>query len=129
MAPPLRVLLVDDSEEFRENVSEVLGARGVEVSHARDGAEALDLLAGDPLPHLVLLDLWMPRADGHAVLVAMRTDPRLANIPVIVLTASDLDSERVSVPHLVKPFGVEDLLTVMTTVLLGGAQSGTDLWR
>ncbi len=125
---PLRVLLVDDLEEFRENVAEVLGARGVEVSHASGGAEALALLVGDPLPHLVLLDLWMPGVDGHAVLRAMRADPRLALIPVIVLTASDLDAERVGAPYLVKPFGVEDVLTLIATVLRQGPQPGADLW-
>jgi CheY-like chemotaxis protein len=113
-----RVLVVDDSADFRENVVEVLGACGVDFGLACDGAEALAALARDPLPDVVLLDLWMPQLDGHAVLRALRTDPRLAAVRVIVLTANDLGNEGLGVPFLVKPFAVEDLLSLMATVLL-----------
>lgn len=128
MASLPRVLVVDDAEDFRDNIAEVLRAQGVEVGLARDGAEALAVLAHDPLPHVVLLDLWMPRLGGHAVLNALRADPRLASVRVIVLTASDFGNEGLDVPFLVKPFGVEELLTLIAAVLLEGAQPGADLW-
>jgi len=128
--PPLpRVLVVDDNRDFRENLAEVLGAHGVEVGLAGDGSDALAILEHDPLPHVVLLDLWMPMVDGHALLRALRADPRLAAVRVIVLTASDLGNEGLGVPFLVKPFSVEDLLTLMTAVLREGAQPSADSQR
>jgi CheY-like chemotaxis protein len=114
MALP-RALVVEDDEHLRENIAEVLGAHGVDVGLACDGAEALAALARDPLPHVVLLDLLMPRLDGYAVLKAMRADPRLAAVRVVVLTANDFGNEELGVPFLVKPFSVEDLLSLMAT--------------
>ena len=64
---------------------------------ARDGQEALDMMMGQgaysgenapALPHLILLDLKLPRLDGHEVLRALRAEPRTRLIPVIVLTSS-----------------------------------------
>jgi two-component system response regulator len=68
------------------------------IMHAEDGVEALDYLfsrgsyAGQEppeLPTLVLLDINMPRMDGHEVLAALRAEQRTANIPVVMLTSSD----------------------------------------
>lgn len=70
------------------------------VHHVRDGVEALDFLhrkapdfATAPRPDLVLLDLNMPRMDGRQVLQAMKGDPDLKTIPVVVLTTSDVDRD------------------------------------
>jgi CheY-like chemotaxis protein len=66
----------------------------IELHQVRDGAEALQFLrregphADAPRPDLVLLDLNMPRLNGHEALDAMKTDPALKSIPVIVLTTS-----------------------------------------
>lgn len=60
------------------------------VEVARDGEAALARLrdVASPLPELVVLDLLLPRLDGWGVLYAMRTDPRLADVPVVILTSS-----------------------------------------
>lgn len=61
---------------------------------ARDGVEAFEMLFGDsgatpiPLPKIILLDLKLPRVDGHAVLKRVKEDPKTQCIPVIVLTSS-----------------------------------------
>lgn len=61
---------------------------------ARDGVEAFEMLFGDsgttpiPLPKIILLDLKLPRVDGHAVLKRVKDDPRTQRIPVVVLTSS-----------------------------------------
>jgi CheY-like chemotaxis protein len=96
------VLVVDDDEDFveilRDRLAEMSYAEAIGV--ARDGVEALAYLrkegphAAAPTPALVLLDLKMPRKDGHEVLEEMRTDPALRAIPVVVLTNSSLDSDR-----------------------------------
>jgi DNA-binding response OmpR family regulator len=120
-----RVLVVDDSEDFRDGIAEVLTSQSARVSVACDGAEALALLARDPLPDLVLLDLWMPKLDGFGVLKAMREDPRLAQVRVIVMTAVDI--ENLAVPCLVKPFSVETLPDRMVAVLQQSGQPGADV--
>jgi CheY-like chemotaxis protein len=93
-----RILLAEDSVQDAELTLEALAehhlANSVEV--ARDGAEALDYLhkrgryAGrdDGNPVLLLLDLKMPRVDGLEVLRAVKSDPRLRTIPVVILTSS-----------------------------------------
>jgi DNA-binding response OmpR family regulator len=66
-----------------------------EVSHAKDGVEAMDAMRAQ-LPDLVLLDLNMPRKSGHEVLQEMRADPKLQGVPVVVLTTSDVERDVVS---------------------------------
>jgi two-component system chemotaxis response regulator CheY len=82
-----RVLLVEDHPAARRAGMAVLQYGGLEVTVARDGAEALRMLASDPLPCIALLDLRMPRMDGTALRAAMRDDPRLASVPVVIWSA------------------------------------------
>lgn len=71
------------------------------VHVARDGVEALEFLFGDgsdcqpalPMPRLILLDLNMPRLDGHNLLKRIKGDPRTCNIPVVVLTSSSEEED------------------------------------
>ena len=99
---PITILLVEDSEEDIE-----LTLRGLEraklqnrIWTVRDGVEALAFLRREApyqdalRPDLVLLDLNLPRLDGREVLVRMRADPRLRELPVVVLTVSDSEQER-----------------------------------
>jgi len=78
------VLIADDEAILREPLELVLRGAGYRVRLASDGAETLAAL-GDP-PDLLLLDLAMPAVDGLEVLARLRKDPRLANLPVIVLS-------------------------------------------
>ena len=96
-----RVLVADDNEDHRFLTTRALrdiDAR-VQVDTANDGEEALDAVlgrgrhAGQPLPHLVLLDIRMPRLDGLEVLERMKTDERLRTIPVVMLTSSDREED------------------------------------
>ncbi len=80
------VLIVDDDESARVVLSEILLEAGLDVVVASDGAEALDRLREHPSPRVVLLDLLMPRVGGWRVLAVMRENPRLARIPVVVVT-------------------------------------------
>ncbi len=81
-----RVLVVDDVKLFRDLVQVILGGSGYEVATAASGAEALDLARQRP-PALVLLDLYMPEMDGAATCRAIREDPRLADVPVVIVTS------------------------------------------
>ncbi len=89
-----RVLVVDDDVLTRQLFTAVLGAEGYLVRTVSDGLEAFRELEHE-LPDLVLLDLMMPVMAGGTFLVALRTDPRYASLPVVVVTAMDVDGEAV----------------------------------
>ena len=88
------ILLVDDERDVALGLAALLRARGYEVELARDGVEALERLARDPLPALVLLDYEMPQLDGEEVLRRLRRDERTAHLPVLLATASTIDLSR-----------------------------------
>jgi CheY-like chemotaxis protein len=81
------ILVVDDDEDIRQTLATLLEAEGYDVNLAIDGADALRALADGPLPDVILLDLAMPRVDGREFRLRQRKDPRLAGIPVIVISA------------------------------------------
>ncbi len=80
------VLVVDDEKLIRDMVARALSAKGWRIDTAADGQEALDRIR-DERPDVVLLDLMMPKMDGFDVLSAIRADPMLQGLQVIVLTA------------------------------------------
>jgi len=107
--PKGRVLVVDDDEGNRTILLRRLSRLGHEVTLAGDGQEALARLRRGPFD-LLLLDIQMPGMNGYQVLETMKTDPALAQVPVIVLSASD-DTARVvrciemgAEDYLSKPF-------------------------
>jgi CheY-like chemotaxis protein len=81
------VLVVEDDPSIREALSEALETEGYRVVCAEHGQAALQHLAGAEPPCLVLLDVMMPVMDGIAFRQAMLGDARLAEIPVVVITA------------------------------------------
>lgn len=97
------ILLVEDNPDDEELTLRALSKAGVanRITVARDGEEALDYLfrrgrwAGRPggLPVVVLLDLKLPKLDGHEVLRAIRSDERTRLLPVVVLTSSDEEDD------------------------------------
>jgi len=88
------LLLVDDEANLVGGLAALLRARGYDCEIARDGLEALDRLARDPIPDLVLLDYEMPQLDGEEVLRRLRRDERTAHLPVLLATASQIDLSR-----------------------------------
>ncbi len=86
------ILVVDDDPDARARLRTVLQRDGWTVSEAGDGREALEAVTRAP-PQLILLDLTMPVMDGFAFLHELRGRPGCADIPVVVLTARDLDAE------------------------------------
>ncbi len=81
------VLIVDDDFDIRDALSDALSDLGFRVTTAEDGAVALDYLRAHPPPQVILLDWMMPRCDGASFRAAQCSDPKLASIPVVVLTA------------------------------------------
>ncbi len=81
-----RVLLADDNADMRDYVRRLLAGRGYAVAAVADGRAALDA-ARTARPDLVLSDVMMPGLDGFGLLAALRSDPRLRDVPVILLSA------------------------------------------
>ena len=87
-----KILIVDDEEVIRKFLRIHLSKLGYEVKEATDGAEALKQLGKDDFD-LLICDILMPNKDGWQVLKEMRSDPKTKDIPVIVLTAKNEDSD------------------------------------
>src|SRR5688572_10746024 len=109
-AESARLLVVDDNEDNRYTLIMRLEIEGYSnVTVAGDGAEALDLLRAESFD-LVLLDVMMPKVDGYQVLQSLRSEGRLHDLPVIMISAlSEIDSvvrciELGAVDYLSKPF-------------------------
>jgi chemosensory pili system protein ChpA (sensor histidine kinase/response regulator) len=91
-AVPL-VMVVDDSITMRKVSSRVLERNNFEVVTAKDGVDALERMV-DRVPDLMLLDIEMPRMDGYELATTMKADPRLANVPIIMITSRTGDKHR-----------------------------------
>ena len=87
-ASALTVLVVDDDPTTHDMLTTTLAKEGYRLLHARDGAQALDILRKTP-PDIVTLDVMMPKIDGWSVLGLMKSDPDLEHIPVIMVTIVD----------------------------------------
>lgn len=112
-----KVLVVDDDLDIRETLVELLEDEGYMVDTAADGEAALGQLRDAAEPSVILLDLMMPRMDGFAFLQELRGDPRLAALPIVVLTAGrKIDQDALGVPCLLpKPVGADELLAALAS--------------
>jgi len=102
----IKVLIAEDDANIVESLSFVLGQEGFVVSAALDGDEVLRRLQRDP-PDVMVLDLMLPKRSGFEVLKAIKTDPALRQLPVMVLTAKGQPHDR----RLAEEIGVEAFMT------------------
>jgi DNA-binding NtrC family response regulator len=108
------VLIVDDEANLRRTVAEILRARGYTTLEASDGSEAIELLQST-IPNLIFADWKMPGVGGEDLLRFFRQDPRLASVPVIVITAfgtshSAIEAVRLGAyDFITKPFDLDEL--------------------
>jgi CheY-like chemotaxis protein len=87
-SPERPILVVEDSDDLRATLRDLLEDEGYAVLTAANGIEALEVLAAGVRPGIILLDLMMPVMDGWEVLAAMQEDAELATLPVLSLSAS-----------------------------------------
>ncbi len=118
MTDTMRVLLVEDDEDHAMLLMRCLEKCDVDnqVDHVTDGEQALNFLyarngfENRKLPNLILLDLNLPRVSGHEVLSQLKSDPEMRVIPVVVLTTSNIEADRIRAyqehvnSYVVKPF-------------------------
>lgn len=123
MADKAKVLVVEDEEILLTGLKEELESGGYEVEGAGDGVEGLEKVKSFK-PHLILLDLLMPKMDGMEMLQKLKADSETRDVPVVILTnLSDYEkiSEALSLgamDYLVKAnYKLEDLLDKVRTVL------------
>ena len=102
----VKVLLVDDEDQLRRVMRDLLEREGYGIAEARDGPQALDQV-DEYNPDIIVLDLNLPTLDGYSVLAELRSRPSTRDIPVIVLTAKGDEDNEVRVFEL----GADDFLT------------------
>jgi|SRR5580658_8265675 two-component system nitrogen regulation response regulator NtrX len=116
-----RVLIIEDDDDGRLTMSQVLHDAGHEVLLAENGVVGLDLLHGlrdAPRPDIVLLDLMMPDLNGWGFLAAVRSDPVVNRVPIVVITAMGaIDARKKELTGaafiLHKPINLDLLLTTV----------------
>jgi CheY-like chemotaxis protein len=110
-----KILIVDDSEWIRKVLRTHLASWGHQVIEAQDGAHALEQLQNEDFD-LLICDVVMPNKDGWEVLSEVKKNPRTRDIPVIMLTAKDKDSDMFqgyelgANYYMTKPFTKDQLL-------------------
>lgn len=117
-----KVLIIEDNNDIRENVVEILELAGYQVSEAKNGKAGVELAVKN-LPDVILCDIMMPELDGYGVLYMLNKNPETATIPFIFLTAK---AERIDLrkgmemgadDYLTKPFDDMDLLNAIESRL------------
>ncbi|MEN9933911.1 MAG: hypothetical protein RLZZ387_490 [Chloroflexota bacterium] len=115
------ILTIDDDPGGRLTLEALLYQEGYQLAFAQSGQEGL-VLAASLLPDLILLDVMMPVLDGFSVCRSLRADPRLAQVPIILITALDDKDSRLeglasgADEFVTKPFDHAELLTRIRTV-------------
>ncbi len=125
--PVIHVLLVEDNPADARLTEEAMRELGVptKLHHVWDGEQALAFLRREddfgeaPRPHIILLDLNMPRMDGRGVLREIKQDPALMTIPVVVLTTSEAEEDILNSYalhancYVQKPVDLEKFMTIL----------------
>ncbi|MGP4003881.1 HAMP domain-containing protein [Streptomyces sp. 8N706] len=117
------ILIVDDDIRNVFALTHVLGRVGITVKYAENGREGLEVLDRSPEVSLVLMDIMMPEMDGYETIQAIRNTPRLADLPIIALTAKAMPGDREKAidsgagAYVPKPVDVDRLLSVICDLL------------
>ena len=113
------ILIVEDDFDIREALTQILEEEGYPVRGAANGKEALEVTASGPTPSLILLDLMMPVMNGWQFRAEQLQNPRLASVPVLVISADPHVQPKAATLGvaglLKKPVSLEDLLAAVKT--------------
>jgi CheY-like chemotaxis protein len=113
------ILIVEDDFDIREALTQILEEEGYPVRGAANGKEALEVASSGPTPSLILLDLMMPVMNGWQFRVEQMQNPRLASVPVLVISADPHVQPKAATLGvaglLKKPVSLDELLTAVKT--------------
>jgi CheY-like chemotaxis protein len=119
---PKRILVVEDDDDDRLALKDVLEEQGFQVTEARNGRHALDLMTSTDEPSLVILDLEMPVMSGSELVDVMRRYHRLSRVPVLVVSGSKracLPLHDKIVGRMAKPVELTELLETVRAAASG----------
>ena len=122
MSSPAHILVVEDDHNILRQIEFNLQSHGYTVSTATTGVEALRLMMRER-PDLLITDVMMPEMDGYELVAGVRSDPGLAEVPVIMLTARTEETDMVqgytsgTDLYLTKPFNPTELLAFVQRIL------------
>lgn len=114
----MKVLVVDDEKNIRENIVEILELNGYEASSAENGKHGIEVFC-EFKPDFVLCDIMMPELDGYGFLEHIRSDIKSANVPIVFLSAKaeieeyELALSRGASDYMMKPFKISDLINII----------------
>ncbi len=117
-----KILVVDDTEDNRQILRDLLGMAGYDMVEAHDGAEAVER-ASEHRPDLILMDIQMPVMDGYEATRRIKADPALRAIPVIAVTSYALsgDEEKTRAAgcdgYVAKPYSPRQMLSKVREIL------------
>lgn len=117
-----KVLIVDDEVFIRKMIEARLKTEGIAVTHAQNGMEAVEQAASER-PDLIIMDVMMPKMDGFTACEAIRSNPAISGIPILMLTARGqvADMEKAMalgiIEYVTKPFSPKDLAEKVMGIL------------
>ena len=114
-----RILIVDDDIRNIYSLTSVLEARGAQILHAERGQEGIDLLEANPDIDVALIDIMMPEMDGYETMRRIRAKPRIADIPLVAVTAKAMKGDRQkcldagATDYVAKPVDIDVLMALL----------------
>lgn len=118
----MNLLIIEDDEDVAKTIERTLRGGQYDISIANNGVEGLQM-ASRVKPDMIILDIIMPKLDGLDVCRQIRSDPGLAEIPILFLTAKAKDEDRIAGflagadDYLVKPFNIDELVLRIRAIL------------
>jgi two-component system cell cycle response regulator DivK len=126
--PPKKILIVEDNQDSRELVVKILKNSGFYMIEAVDGEEALEK-ATRYKPHLILMDISIPKIDGYEVTKRLKDQDEFKHIPIVALTAHAMKGDRENFisfgfeGYISKPISIHELPTQVRSYLKGKRES------
>lgn len=117
---PNPILVVEDDPDLRYLYTTALTQNDYEVREARNSGEAITILQSEGIPSLIIMDISMPDAPGTKAIDFVRSEQRLMNIPIIVITANEHYEERLSPiieKFFLKPVALADILSAVRELI------------
>ena len=117
-----KILVVEDTEDNRQILRDLLGMAGYEMVEAHDGAQGV-AMAAEHRPDLILMDIQMPVLDGYEATRRIKADPALAAIPIVAVTSYALSGDEAKTraagcdDYIAKPYSPRQMLAKVRSII------------